>query len=132
MATTRTTVLNRGNYPSGTRSIPERAVADDVRSIGFELARCTTAEPTLWPNVSTTVEVTVEVQYDGVWKPLGSWTAQGGIAEKQDSAKDGGGEWDRSFCIFTLPPGTGRRIRGTANITNGPLRTEVTVLEVTA
>lgn len=125
MALTRTIVLNRGNFPNGTRNIPERAVADNLKAVGMALARNTSAEPTLWPNASTTVAVSLDVFVDGVWQTGGSITASGGLVV------DDGAEAVETLMLFSLPAGVNRQIRASVVIAGGPLRTEVTLLEET-
>jgi hypothetical protein len=126
MALTRTIVLNRGNFPNGTRSIPAQAIADDITHIGLSLARCTTAEPSLWPNASTTVVASMEALIDGQWRLVSTISSYGGIDVIED-----GIESPETMMLFSIPPGSGREIRGTVVIAGGPLRTEVSVLLMT-
>lgn len=123
MALTRIVVLNRGNYPNGTRQIAARDITDDITQVGISLARCTSAEPTLWPNATTQIVATTEVFVDGTWRTVSTISSGGGIDEIEP-----GIESPETMMLFSIPPGTGRQIRGTVVITGGPLRTEVSIL----
>lgn len=118
-------VLPLANYPNGTHGpFGPIDLADDVTSSDFSIARCTTATPTIWPNVTTTIQVLPEVSIDGgvTWQGAGGFSSAGGIAfahngSEQPFAKGGG----------NLPIATGRKFRVTAIIAGGPLRSSATV-----
>jgi hypothetical protein len=116
MATVLTIPLN--DY-TGTLAIPQFNIADGAIGYTIYLARCTTATPTLWPNVSTTIEVSIEISFDGgtVWGGGGSFTESGGIRSFK------GSELANSAGFFGIQAGTNRKGRGAVVITNGPMRT---------
>lgn len=119
MATIRQTVMPLADYPSGQFEIPARALPDSVRSVYFELQRCTAAQPAVWDKVATTVKVSFEGSTDGV-----SWTASGGFgANGGIHIRANGSEATVSGVIIPLPPFTNRQIRASVLITAGPLRT---------
>lgn len=119
-------VLPLANYANGSRSMGPIDVADDVTSIDFSIARCTTATPTIWPLVTTTLEVTPEVSLDGgvSWIEAGKSTSPGGISTfrgaEQPFSRGGG----------FIPPainGITRQYRVSIVIAGGPLRSSATV-----
>src|SRR4051812_42143110 len=119
-------VLPLGNY-SGSHSAGPIDVADDVTSVDFSVARCTTATPTIWPNTATTLRVVPQMSIDGglTWIECGAFTAQGGIGLGK-----GGVESPFSIGGGSLPApvnGITRRYQVTATITNGPLRSSMTI-----
>lgn len=118
-------VLPLANYPNGTRVLGPIDFADDVTSVDFSIARCTTATPTIWPNVSTTLDVVPEVSVDGgvTWTEAGAFHSYGGIA----SGKGGVGEAAFTIGGGSLPAGTNRQYRVTVTIGGGPLRSSATV-----
>ena len=117
-------VFPLGNY-NGIRTFGPVGIDDGLTRVGFELARCTTLEPTIWPDVSTTIELSVEMSLDGgvEWVSCGGFTAQGGIHVRRDDI-----EAPVSSYTTWLPAGTNRQARGTLVITNGPLRTSGSVI----
>lgn len=119
MPTQREVAVPLANYPSGTRQVTARNVPDWATHIAFEFERCTSADPTLWPNASTTLSIALETFVDGVWLSSGGFGGEGGIMLDPD----GEFEVDRSFGRFSLHAGTNRQVRATIVISNGPLRT---------
>lgn len=104
-------------------------LASDVTSVLFSIQRCTTATPTIWPNVSTTLEIIPEVSLDGgaSWIEAGRTTNVGGISLFK------GTELAFSMSGGYLPAevnGVTRQYRVQTTIAGGPLRTSATV-EVT-
>lgn len=122
MPVVRDTVIPLANYPTGTYNIPVSNVPSWATRLSFDMARCTTATPTIWPNESTTITINIELQIDGgEWRPFLGFTAKGGIASRN------GVEAQRSGTGSGLPAGNNRKIRGTVSISNGPLRSEANV-----
>lgn len=120
-------VLPLANYANGTRNFGPVDIASNVTSIDFSIARCTTANPTTWPNVSTTVEIIPEISLDNevTWIECGRFKSNGGI-----SPAKGGGEAQFSIGGGYIPPQIGgitRRFRGTSIVAQGPCRTSMTV-----
>lgn len=118
-------VLPLANYPNQTRTLGPIDIADDVTSVDFSIARCTTATPTIWPNASTTLDVLPEVSIDGgvSWIEAGRFSTWGGIA----AGKGGVGEAAFTIGGGSLPVGTNRQYRVTITIGGGPLRSSATV-----
>lgn len=118
-------VLPLANYPNGTHVLGPVDFADDVTSVDISIARCTTANPTIWPNASTVVVVSPEVSLDGgsTWGGAGGFTSNGGIFV---SAKTGL-EVPTTIGGGGIPAGSDRKYRCTVVITGGPLRSSATV-----
>ena len=119
-------VLPLNNYANGTRELGPIDVASDVTSIDFSIQRCTTATPTVWPNVATTLEIIPQVSVDGgvTWNDAGRSTNVGGISLFR------GNEVAFSRSGGSIPPQVGgvtRQYKVTTIIAGGPLRTSATV-----
>lgn len=120
-------ILPLANHPSGSWTSPAVDVDDAVTQIDFSIQSCTTATPLIWPSALTTLDVVPEVSFDGgnTWQENAPTRGMsGGIHVFK--------EHELAFlpCGGLLPAGTGRKYRVTRIITNGPLRSAVT-LEVT-
>jgi hypothetical protein len=112
--------LPLANYPSGTLLIPARPIPDSARELYFEFARCTNADLTIWPNAATRLQMDFEGSTDGVnWTPAGGFGSTGGILTRLN-----GTQIALTTVRVPLPALTGRQIRATVTITNGPLRTQ--------
>jgi len=112
------------NYPTGVFNIPVKLIEASVTSIYFEIKRCTDADLTIWPNITTEISYNQEVSFDNgqTWIPGGGFGAMGGI----HTMRDGTQAPISAFTVF-VPPQQGnkkRRLRATVEIMNGPLRTE--------
>jgi len=118
MARLRDTVLPLADYPNGTHEGTFN-LGDSVTGWWFEIARCTSADPTIWPNASTTISVQMHVSFDNgqTWQDGGWFTAEGGIHVKRDST-----EATAVRFSSTLRPGTNRKLRAQVTIAGGPLR----------
>lgn len=119
-------VLPLNNYANGTRNLGPIDVASDVTTIDFSIQRCTTATPTIWPNITTTLEITPEVSLDGgvTWVEAGKSTSAGGISTFH------GAEVAFALSGGYIPPEVGgvtRKYRVTTVIAGGPLRTSASV-----
>jgi hypothetical protein len=122
----RTLDLPLGNYPNGTRSTAWRSIPDAATYAGVELARCTSANPAIWPNASTMVDLTIDISMDGGnTVALSATTGQcpGGIVP----GKGGGDAPITRIALQPLPVGTNRMVRITATVSGGPIRTSGTV-----
>lgn len=123
---TRTVDLPLGNYPNGARSTAWRAVPDTATFISVELARCTSADLTIWPSVSTMVDLMIELSMDGgasVYLRATEGQIPGGIMPGK-----GGGEATRTrIALSPIPAGTNRMVRISASVSGGPIRTSGTV-----
>lgn len=120
----RQVALPLGTYADGTHAFGPFNLQNSIWRLGADIQRCTTAEPTVWPNKSSTVAVTLELSFDGgaTWQSGGGFTAEGGIHVKAD-----GTELPYSSFRFPVPAGTQRRVRGTLTISNGPILSSVGV-----
>jgi hypothetical protein len=120
-------VLPLNNYANGSRQLGPIDLASDVTSVLFNIQRCTTATPTIWPNVTTTLEIIPEVSLDGgsTWIEAGRTTNVGGIQLSKFGT-------ELAFCLSGggLPAEVGgvtRQYRVQTTIAGGPLRTSATV-----
>jgi hypothetical protein len=127
VAAQRTDLLPLADYPSGSRTFGPRAIADNIVGLVLEFQRCTTVDLTVWPNPLTHLWARMELSLDdGVtWLPAGGMGAFGGILARPGI---GGTELADSYLPVDLLPGTGRQLRGTAEVTNGPIRTTVSAV----
>lgn len=123
MPVVRDTVIPLRNY-NGDITLPASNLPNDARYLQFEIARCTSVSPTIWPDVNTTVLFDFEVSTDNgaTWRGLGGFGAAGGISLNRQGA-----EVPFSSFRIDLPEGTNRRIRGSVVVTNGPIRTSGTL-----
>jgi len=118
----RTLVIPLANYPTGNRSFAVGGTLSDAATLIYaELARCTSADPSIWPNQSTRVKVICEISLDGgaVWLFQASFLSEGDIVLNWHGA-----EVALSTMEIPLFPGTSRRARFSVEITGGPCRTQ--------
>ena len=112
------------NY-SGSDSFGPVELLPGEHTLFVELAHCTTANPTIWPNYDTILTITCELSVDGGtnWEPSGSTISRGGI---QVSNWNG---LEVPVTVFStgLRPAPQRHFRVNFSIANGPLRTSGTV-----
>ena len=121
-----TTIFSSGTLtiPDGTFSIPSTPFGIPSQRLQIDLARDTTATPTFWTNVSTVVDVALEVSYDGgnTWLGGGSFAGSaGGIALDKN-----GNQLANStlICTYVSPPDY---VRGTIVVSGPSLVTQITV-----
>lgn len=121
MATFRDRVIPLANYPTGQRTFGPFSVPDTAQFLYFEVARCTSVDPTIWPNESTKLRLAFEGRVVGQpdWTPAGAFEAQGGIHVRRD-----GVELTLTTFRVSLPPLANRELRATITVEDGPLRTE--------
>jgi hypothetical protein len=114
-----------GNYGNGSRQIGPHTIPGQINSVSFSLLRCTTADPTIWPNASTTFSIAMEVSYDdGVtWEDYGGFSAAGGIVP----GKGGVGESAVSKGTWPFSGPVSVQARATVTVSGGPLRSEGTL-----
>jgi hypothetical protein len=123
---TRTVDLPLANYPNGSRATPFRAIPDDCTRVSVEVARCTTADPTIWPNVSTALDLNIDISLDG--GQTVAFSAQSGhIVGGIQKGLHGLEAAVTRITLDGLTPGPNRAARLSGNITGGPLRTFGTV-----
>ncbi len=112
-----------GNYAAGSYNFGPIDIADSVTRCDFKVARCTTADPTIWPLATVALSVQLEVSVDGgAWVGQGGFSAVGGIANTKVGA-----EATHSIGGGNFPAGVNRRVRGSVTITGGTLRSSATV-----
>lgn len=113
---------------SGVHELGPANLPDDLNEITISLARCTTATPSNWPNSNTIIAITLSISPDGgvTWQDVGGFSAAGGILLR---SLDNSELAATSFNIQTplTTGGTGRKIKATATVTNGPLPSIVTI-----
>lgn len=116
MAVNRTNVIPLATYPAGTRQIPSRNMNNNVIGYGIEIARCTTATPLIWPDPASTIEINVEVSFNGgtTWVSGGGFMAYGGIYIRRDGTEAA----ISSNLIMGIPDVNGRRIRATVTLSH--------------
>ena len=113
------------NIQSGSRTFGPVTIADDVRGFQIELARSTTATPTIWPNQTTTVDLAVEISLDGgaTWLAMGGFGGHGGIYVRRDLT-----EQTHTYYSTNFPAGAARQVRVHTVVAGGPLRTRVSLV----
>lgn len=117
-------VVDQKNFtlPNGATPIPQVALPANSTKMVLSLARCTTATPTFWPNTNQTIHVDLQFSYDGgaSWQVANAFDSSGGIVtfHGQEVAQSTG-TW-----IYAPNP---THLRGQLIVTNGPVRTSVTV-----
>lgn len=118
------TLFPLANYANGQRLVGPRNIPGVINTITFAVARCTTADPTLWPNQSTTIGVDIEVSADGgtTWTSIGGGTAEGGIAPGRF-----GGEAVETSFVAQFPGAQNLDARMTLTVAGGPLRSQGTL-----
>lgn len=116
-------VLPLATYPAGTYNLPATALADDVTKIGFQVQRCTTPAPTVWPNLADRISYVLELSYNGgsTWNNWFSGDDGGGITKNKLGVEIG---W-MDVGPADINPGTNRQLRGSV-VFNANIRTSVT------
>lgn len=120
-------VLPLATYPSGPRSFGPIDIANDVTSIDFTIACRTTADPTIWPNITTVLTITPWVSVDGglTWVEAGKSVTPGGIHIGKN-----GTELSSVASGGFIPPvvnGITRKFKLDLDIVGPPLRSSATV-----
>lgn len=120
--------LPLASYPTGVRSFTKQT-PNGLAGFNVAIARCTTADQTIWPDSLSRIKLTVECSYDaGASFPANgggaSWEGAGGIIAGR------GGEIPTSVFSCRFSPIEPNAVRITAEVINGPIRTsaDVTVL----
>jgi hypothetical protein len=110
-----------GDYPSGTRSFGPIATPNGLAGFDVRIGRCTSVDPTIWPNLATIVKLDLQFSYDGgvTYTPLGanSWEGGGGIAVGRD------GEVPEAVLSWRFKPDEPTHFKAQITVTNGPIRT---------
>jgi len=111
------------SIPDGATPVPVTLLPASVASLTMSVARCTDADPTIWPDPTTTLEVDLQASTDGgqTWQDLGGFTSAGGIGTMKDGTQ-------RQFTTCTWNfQGVPTHVRGSINVANGPLVTSVSI-----
>lgn len=113
------------NLPVGVHELGPAPLPDGLSSFNFTLDRCTTANPTVWPNASTKIHADFLISIDGgkSWLACGSFNAVGGISMKEKGVED---TVSRGW-VSPIPPGTSRQIKATVIIAGGSLVSELKI-----
>ncbi len=111
------------SLPNGANLIPSTAVPAGTKQITLAMQRCTSADPTIWPNQATTIQIDVYGSMDGnTWQHIGAGTAEGGIWTDPTTGVEAP-ETHISFGFASAPA----YVKATATVANGPLYTSGTV-----
>lgn len=115
-------ILPLNNYPNGQTVSDVADVPDEATAARFSLLRCTAVQSDIWPDPETHVTAEAEINLGAGWIPwMSPGEFWGGIIKNkfgQDIAE--------SYFSSPLPEGTGRQMRVTITVENGPLRSEGT------
>ena len=115
------------NQPSGSHDYGPFSVPDGATGATLRLARCTTATPTFWPNASTAVDAKVWLSFDGGTTyptQLIHVTSAGGIIVHPDTGSE---VTETGVSVSNVKLGTGRKVKATFNVTNGPWVSQATL-----
>lgn len=128
MALTKVRSLPLREYPSGTREVGPFSFPNGLNGFDLRLGRCTSADPTIWPNAATTVKFEMLFSFDGgvtyphveIWEPQG-----GGIVLVR------GVELAEEAASWRYDPVEPTHGKARITVTNGPIRTylDVTILQ---
>ena len=110
---TQVTVLPVASYAAGAYVVPATSIADTVTSLQIAVQRCTTADTSIWPLASTTIQFDLEMSVDNgatwqVWNSPSS--GSGGITTVK------GTEQTLMYVQGSIPAGTLRKVRGTVTL----------------
>ncbi len=120
---TRDDTIPEQDWPSGRTTSPEVSLINGVKVVEFQIARTTPTTPLYWTSPLTIVRVDLEASFDGgvTWEYAAGLTAEGG--PKFDMEGRPG-----AFTSIRVPyPGRNARLRAHVEVTNGPMRTLITV-----
>jgi hypothetical protein len=121
MPSSRTQALDVADYGNGTHNMPETALPAWANSLGVEVMKCTTPDPTIWPDPESSIRLVAEISMDNgaTWANLFDGTSSGGIQVHNKT----GLEIPSMKFDTPIPSGNNRRIRGSMTIENGPIKT---------
>lgn len=124
MATTQDLPLR--NWPSGIRSFVKQT-PNGLAGFNIHIARCTSADPNIWPDPASRIRVKVECSYDGgaTFPPDGGSIevdTPGGIALDRD-----GNEIPFTGIACRFKPVEPSAVRVTVEINGGPIRTSASI-----
>jgi hypothetical protein len=108
---TTVTVLDTQVYTAGTHTIPATSIPDGVTQLGIFILRCTSADPTIWPNDTDTISYDLQVSLDdGV--SYNDWAGGSDVGGIHINNK-GGTEVATMNIVGDIPDGTNRFFQGT-------------------
>ena len=120
------TIINNQaiSVPVGTQQLAAVNVTDGVNTVTASLARDTSGTPTLWTSASTTVQLDVEISFDGgsTWKYAFGCGSKGGILLDR-----GGGQSTATTVTYVIPAAAGRKMRATFTVAGSTLTSTLTV-----
>lgn len=112
-------------YPNGTYSFGPYATPSGINGIKATFARCTSADPTIWPLTSTRISIELVCSYDGgvTYDPaILGWSQGGGIITDSKTGEE------KAFTNASWtadPPPT--HVKGAITVTGGPIKTSMTL-----
>ena len=112
------------NYSPGVTSFGPVAVPQGLHGFVLTVARCTTATPTIWPNTTQKIALSLDCSYDGgVTYQLTQffWDAVGGIQVGR------GVEIPTWIVTCSVDPIQPTHLRGAFTVSGSAIRTSVTV-----
>lgn len=117
--------LPLASYPSGRRTIV-RQTPNGLAGFRVAIARCTSLNPTIWPDPDSRIRIEVENSFDGgasFPEDAGGASCElaGGIVVKR------GIELDEDVFACSFKPDEPTAVRITVEIINGPIRTSADV-----
>lgn len=125
MAVLRDQAVPLAAYDTGVYDLPTKIINNAaVHHLYFEISRCTTSNPTIWPNTNQIIKYSQQVSFDNgqSWVGAGGFEAMGGI----HVLKTGEEAETSTFSVFVPPEQNGRRRRlnQRIEIVNGPIYTQ--------
>lgn len=114
-----------GNYPNGTYDRGPFATPNGLDGFDIRIGRCTSADPTIWPNATTVVTIDLQVSFDGgdTFSPLGANRAvlAGGIESQR------GVEIAESIVSWRFSPDEPTHLKLQVKVEGGPIKTYMDV-----
>ena len=112
-------------HPVGSRPIGQANFkGGNLSGISLAIARCTSADPNIFPDQSTKLKVDVQAEINGSWTSLGSVTAEGGILINSMTQEEVTHTNLRTWWPWYVVP---TRVRVVETVTGGNVRTNYTV-----
>jgi hypothetical protein len=117
-----TKVIDLDAHQSGEKLFGPHPLPDWVSVAEFHVERCTPEAPDVWPRADQTIDVDLELSFDGgaTWQFAGHFGAFGGVHICRDGSV---GKTSAGRMKFTK--GAGRQVRGKLRVGNGPVHTSL-------
>lgn len=123
MAKVKTRHVPLGTYQVGTYTFGPIATPNGLDGFDLRVGRCTTADPTIWPDSGVVVTVDLQVSFDGgsTYSAIGAnrWSQGGGIITGRD------GEVVESVISWRFSPNEPTHFKVQINVAGGPIKTYV-------